>query len=507
MQAAIYCRVSTNNQEREGTSLVSQYEACLSKAKELELEVLDDYDYIFREVRTGADFDRPLLNQVRDLIKTEAIQALICYATDRLARNPIHIAIIAEECQKHKVNLIFVSEPLDTSPEGQLIQYVKGYAAQIEREKIKDRSRRGMQTRAKLGKMPTGRGVLYGYNYDKATGQNVANKCLDNVRMAGLWLINEGISLNEVCRRLMDMGIPAPKGGTAWSRGTIGRIFRNSTYAGKTYAYKTKTLDEKGKRRANNDNLIEIPDAVDKPAFTWEEWEAIQNQLKKNREQSTRIRKFNYLLRSMVYCKQDGAKYYGVPIHGIPYYRCSINHSIVPGVKCQNRSYNAGQLEALVWDKISSLLKQPELVFNEVSKEILPEVEVKSLQDQVTLHQKRLDELDELNTRYGRTYAYGIWDEDKLLKEDAKLKKEQAKLNETIAELSTRIERTKQAEWNVEKIQEVCRAIGKAIDNCSFEDKRLALEGLAIKVWIDGSSVEIEGIIPVSDMSHASQPS
>ena len=29
MEAAIYCRVSTDNQEREGTSLQTQLEACL----------------------------------------------------------------------------------------------------------------------------------------------------------------------------------------------------------------------------------------------------------------------------------------------------------------------------------------------------------------------------------------------------------------------------------------------------------------------------------------------
>jgi hypothetical protein len=33
--AAIYCRVSTDNQEREGTSLKTQLEACLKYCQEL----------------------------------------------------------------------------------------------------------------------------------------------------------------------------------------------------------------------------------------------------------------------------------------------------------------------------------------------------------------------------------------------------------------------------------------------------------------------------------------
>jgi len=40
MRAAIFCRVSTGDQEREGTSLESQMKACLKRAHELGYEVL-----------------------------------------------------------------------------------------------------------------------------------------------------------------------------------------------------------------------------------------------------------------------------------------------------------------------------------------------------------------------------------------------------------------------------------------------------------------------------------
>ena len=113
MIAAIYCRVSTKGQKDEGSSLESQREACLKLASERGYDV----PHIFEEDWTGATLDRPRLNQVRSLIREKAIDAVICYATDRLARNPIHIAIIAEECDKKGIELIFVTEPLDNSPE------------------------------------------------------------------------------------------------------------------------------------------------------------------------------------------------------------------------------------------------------------------------------------------------------------------------------------------------------------------------------------------------------
>jgi len=37
--------------------------------------------------------------------------------------------MIAEDCQRHGVQLIFVTEPLDNSPVGQMVAYVRGFAA------------------------------------------------------------------------------------------------------------------------------------------------------------------------------------------------------------------------------------------------------------------------------------------------------------------------------------------------------------------------------------------
>ena len=33
----------------------------------------------------------------------------------------------------------------------------------------------------------------------------------------------------------------------------------------------------------------------------------------------------------------------------------------------------------------------------------------------------------------------------------------------------------------------------------TFEDKRLALEALSIKVWVDGNNLEVEGAIPITE--------
>jgi len=234
MKVATYCRVSTEDQEREGTSLISQKEACLKKAQELGYTVSEEF--IIMETYSGLSLNRPKLDQLRQWVRNKEIDVVIAYTLDRLSRDPVHFIILQEEMERNGVELILVTEDLDNSDLGILITHIKGYAAKLEAEKIKERTMRGKRERIKNGKLPTGRGILYGYSYDRELGINVANSDLDTVKMIGHWLIEEGIFLNEACRRLMEKRIPAPKGGYRWSRGTLGRIMRNSAYAGKVRA-------------------------------------------------------------------------------------------------------------------------------------------------------------------------------------------------------------------------------------------------------------------------------
>jgi len=71
MRAAIYCRLSTEDQEREGTSLDSHLEACLKKAQELGYEVPEEF--IILETYSGLTLDRPKLPQVRQWVRDKEV--------------------------------------------------------------------------------------------------------------------------------------------------------------------------------------------------------------------------------------------------------------------------------------------------------------------------------------------------------------------------------------------------------------------------------------------------
>src|SRR4051812_27817119 len=136
MNAAIYVRVSTKGQEDEGTSLVSQEAACRAYAAARGYTVAEAH--VYREVHTGAElWERPQLTALRQAVRAGEVGAIVAYALDRLSREQGHIYILDDECTRHDVAMLFVTEKFDNTPVGKIVRSVKGFAAELEREKIR----------------------------------------------------------------------------------------------------------------------------------------------------------------------------------------------------------------------------------------------------------------------------------------------------------------------------------------------------------------------------------
>ena len=163
-RAALYVRVSSQEQaerrngtgredEREQeTSLDTQLTACRKHAADRGF-VVDDAQ-IYREVHTGVElWERPRLTELREAIRSGQISLVVAYAIDRLSRDPVHLGVLLTEADHAGAAVEFVTEPLDNSPEGQLIRFVRGYAAKVEHEKLRERIMRGRLARARAGKL------------------------------------------------------------------------------------------------------------------------------------------------------------------------------------------------------------------------------------------------------------------------------------------------------------------------------------------------------------------
>ena len=505
--AILYCRVSTRQQAEEGTSLESQRDACLKHAEEKGYSVPEEY--VLLEDASGAYLDRSLLTWARELIKSGQGKALICYSTDRLARNPIHIAILAEECQKAEVELLFVTEPLDTSPEGHLIAYVKGYAAQLEREKIKDRTSRGKRARALAGRLPTGSASLYGYDYDKAKGvRRINGEEARVVRMILNWVDEEDLTLGKIAIKLTELGIPSPKGSRRWGRSTVGRIAKHPAYSGVTYANMYKSVLPKNPRKANSrykntrrelrprEEWIELPDAT--PAIVSHEvFERVQERLEFHRRTASRNARHQYLLRGHVECAHCGRRFYGEPMHQYRYYRCAGRRRYVSIDPCRNDAHDASELETLVLRELRRILVDPALILAEVEKRREGLAAGMDHSDDLALLDSQLVELARRERRLLRAYTLGKFSDEDLETEHEAIRREREAVLSRKVTLAERFEQLGDLELTEQAAQEFCARVSRNLDVFGYDDWRLALRALDILVRIDGHQVTLHGVIPI----------
>src|SRR5438132_201343 len=123
--AAIYARVSTQDQADKGYSLPTQIEACQQLAQHAGYTVLESH--IFVDDYTGTSLNRPQFTRLRDMVRNGLVQAVIVYDLDRLSRKLAHQLLLSEEFEQAGVVLRIVTMPdSEKTPESQLLTNVRG---------------------------------------------------------------------------------------------------------------------------------------------------------------------------------------------------------------------------------------------------------------------------------------------------------------------------------------------------------------------------------------------
>ncbi len=490
--AAIYYRVSTDNQEAEGTSLQTQLQACLKYCQDKGYDIA----YRFSEAYSGLTLDRPKLNELRELVRNEQIDLVVIYCLDRFSRDATQGVILRDELDKYKVTLESVTEDIDRTPLGEAITFLRGTFSKIEAEKIKERTLRGKRERAKEGKIPHGGFArLYGYDYDKIKKKRIVNETESYwVKKMFEWLVNEGSTTNAITYRLRELHAPT-KRSQYWNRSSVLEILKNRAYTGKTFAF---TFHQGTNRRKPEEEWIEVPGAT--PAIISEElYEAAQAQLKLNYRKAQRNTRQQYLLRGHLYCRQCGRAYCGHIDRVIRYYRCpGKNRITAPVNRCLNKNWRADKIEVLVWEKIESVLDNPELIITEIEKQRDNADNLGILEVELQLIEKNLKALNREQEQLLQ-WALKGFPEETVVAENKRINEKRNSLQSQKAELEMQIQTSREAEVSLPKLEEYVQLVREKLTTLDFDMKRLALDMLNIKVWLDGSGVEITGTIPVED--------
>jgi site-specific DNA recombinase len=163
MKAVIYLRVSTKEQAkvgegREGYSIPAQREACMKVLHEHGWELADEFvDAGF----TATSLKRPALQQMMAAIKEDRqIKFVVVHKIDRLARQVEGHVTITGALKKHGVRLISVTERLEESASGRLLEMMHAAMAEFYSANLAVEVKKGMLQRVKqggyAGRLPAG---------------------------------------------------------------------------------------------------------------------------------------------------------------------------------------------------------------------------------------------------------------------------------------------------------------------------------------------------------------
>lgn len=141
-RCAIYTRVSTEEQAREGYSLPAQEERLRAHANSQGWAV---YKLYMDDGYSAGSRNRPALKRLLAEAALKRFDVVLAYKIDRLSRSLKDLIDIVAELNQFDVGFKSCTELIDTTrPEGRLMFHQFGSFAQYERELIGQRTRFGM---------------------------------------------------------------------------------------------------------------------------------------------------------------------------------------------------------------------------------------------------------------------------------------------------------------------------------------------------------------------------
>src|SRR5215208_1864226 len=541
-RAILYARVSTDEQARSGYSLAQQLEALRAYAAAEGYEVLEEIE---DPGQSGASLERPGMDRVRDLVAGGGVSVVLAQDRDRFAREPAYLFYLREEFSEHGTELRALNDRGDQSPEGQLTDGILDQIARFERLKIAERSRRGKLRKVREGKLLAPPTTRYGFKLNAARDAYEVDEMEMEVirrifRMAGV----EGRSPGSLARVFDREGVPRPKGTKRWDRS----FFRECILAD---IYKPHSIEE-----VRNVVSAEVAARLDpekryglwwfnrrgvkvqqvsepgpdgrryRKTYRWhhkpkEEWvavpvpdsgiprelvEAARDVVESNRKPARAGRRFWELTGGIAYCGGCGktmcanhsTKTKKGRIYTYDYYCCSQRSRYGTDVCANTYRPRAGELEAMVWNLVSGLLKDSERL--RAGLDELIEEERRGMRGnpdkEAEAWVKKLAEVDSKRSAYQDQQAEGLITLDELRTKLAALEETRAVALKELKALRARREQLEQLEHDADALLEhYAEMIPEALDDLTPEERRDVYKMMRLKVmaFSDGS-VEVTGV-------------
>ncbi len=144
MKAAIYCRVSTQEQFADKQEEINK-EYC----KRMGYEIYK----VYKDIISGSTTSRPDFNKLLEDMRHFKFDVIVVTKLDRLGRSLQHLLSLIDEFNRKGIHFIASTQSIDsTSASGKLKMQIMGAFAVVERNIISERTKEGMRKAIGVGK-------------------------------------------------------------------------------------------------------------------------------------------------------------------------------------------------------------------------------------------------------------------------------------------------------------------------------------------------------------------
>lgn len=499
-RAAIYARVSTDDQAERGYSLPSQVEACKLFAVRLgytvTVEISEDY--------SGAApiAERPQAARLDEIVRRREIDAVIVYQVDRLSRDIVNLLATVQTWLRAGIE-VYSLDVGKIESELDIVLVIKGWQGSDERKKIRERSMRGKRAKAKAGKV-VGTRPPFGYKHVRDSNGKVVTlepigERAQFVRLIYRWYVmgdesGKRLSAGAIARRLSEMGVPTPgelnkgyhrkRDGGIWPVCAILAIISNEVYAG-AWNFGVRIGQSRNVRPRDEWITVEVPPIIER-----EVWELAQAQRGRNRELSQRNARHEYLLSGYLKCA-CGRAMSGEYFSDHRYYSCTWrnnHHAKLEEHICKMRSIRADAIEADVWESIVEMFSDTarlERLLRIAQQEELSALNPKqdeyaAIREMIANTEREAVEIGQALQRASGIVAKSL--EDNIREVNRRYDALNARLEVLQAEMSS----ARLTDNVIQDALQFAQDIRTGIENADYETKRRNLELLQVKVPVDG---------------------
>ena len=144
MKVAIYCRVSTEEQDADTQERICT-DFCNSKGFEIYR--------VYKDIMSGKTTSRPEFNLMLEDMRSRKFNCVMVTKLDRIGRSLQHLLSLFEEFSSKSIHFIATTQNIDTSSAaGKLQMHIMGAFAEFERNIISERTKESRNGKASWGK-------------------------------------------------------------------------------------------------------------------------------------------------------------------------------------------------------------------------------------------------------------------------------------------------------------------------------------------------------------------